>query len=392
MQENPSQTPLRSQSVPFLDLRLRNPILKNEIRRGIGRVIRRGQFVLEQEVLAFEAEWAAYCGVSFCCGVGNGLDALQIALKAVGVGPGDEVLVPSNTFIATWFAVSNLGATPVAIDPAPGTYNMDPEKIQIGITKKTRAIVPVHLYGHPAELSPILEIAKKNRLPVVEDAAQAHGATYEEKKIGGHGDLVAWSFYPGKNLGAMGDGGAITTNNSDYAKKIRLLRNYGSEQKYQHEIIGFNSRLDAVQAAVLRVKLRNLDQQNQVRANIAGIYSEGLRDLLYVGEATGRGRLRALPTEAANVTSAWHLYPIEVENRSQVAEALRSRKIATGIHYPVAPASQGAYSNTASAVKLGSTRALGDDLLSLPMGPHLRKSQAKYVVQELRKIIVYSQR
>jgi dTDP-4-amino-4,6-dideoxygalactose transaminase len=373
--------PLASPKVAFLDLRIENPLLRHRIRRSISRVIRKGQFILDEEVLAFEAEWAAYCGVTYCSGVGNGLDALQIALKAVGVEPGDEVLVPSNTFIATWFAVSNLGAIPVAVDPEPGTYNMDPNKIESRVTQKTRAIVPVHLYGHPADLRRILEIAKKRGLSVVEDAAQAHGAKYEGKRIGGHGDLVAWSFYPGKNLGAMGDGGAITTNNPDYAKEVRLLRNYGSAQKYHHEIIGFNSRLDSIQAAILREKLKGLDKQNLVRGEIAKIYSQGLQDLLHLGSAAGRGRLRSLPANASNVTSAWHLYPIEVDGRDQVVAALTAQHVQTGIHYPTPPAKFQQNGN------FDGLRAQGERLLSLPIGPHMSRYKAEYVVRILRKIL-----
>src|SRR5690606_14806142 len=232
--------------------------------------------ILGPEVEAFEAEYAAYCQASHAVGVANGLDALHLALRAMGVGPGDEVIVPSNTYIATWLAVSQCGATPVPVEPVDATFNIDPARIEAAITSATRVILPVHLYGQPADLDPILAIARKHGLRVLEDAAQAHGARYKGRRIGAHGDAVAWSFYPGKNLGALGDGGAVTTNDPELADRIRVLRNYGSRLKYVNEVQGFNSRLDPIQAAVLRVKLAHLDDWNARRGSIAALYLSGL--------------------------------------------------------------------------------------------------------------------
>ena len=238
--------------IPFLDLRSAYMELKDELDGAYHRVMESGWYILGQEVDQFEKEFAAYCGAEHCIGVGNGLDALHLILRAYGIGPGDEVIVPSNTYIATWLAVSQAGATPVPVEPDERTYNIDPARIEAAITPRTRALLPVHLYGQPADLDPILDIARRHGLKVIEDAAQAHGARYKGKRIGGHGDAVAWSFYPGKNLGALGDGGAVTTNDRELAERLRVLRNYGSRIKYVNEVQGFNSRLDPLQAAFLR--------------------------------------------------------------------------------------------------------------------------------------------
>jgi dTDP-4-amino-4,6-dideoxygalactose transaminase len=245
--------------IPFLDLHASYLELKFEIDEAVTRVLNSGWYILGPEVEAFENEFATYCQTKFSIGLANGLDALTLALRAMDVGPGDEVIVPSNTYIATWLAVSQCGATPVPVEPDDRTYNIDPVSIVAAITPRTKVILPVHLYGQPADLDPILEIARKHGLRVLEDGAQAHGARYKGQRIGGHGDAVAWSFYPGKNLGAIGDGGAVTTNDPVIADRIRVLRNYGSHVKYVNEVKGFNSRLDPIQAAILRVKLNKLD-------------------------------------------------------------------------------------------------------------------------------------
>ena len=265
--------------VPFLDLRAAYLELKPEIDAAIARVLDSGWYILGPEVEAFEAEWAEYCGASHAVGVGNGMDALTLALRALQIGPGDEVIVPSNTYIATWLAVSAVGATPVPVEPDLATYNIDPALIPAAITPRTKALLPVHLYGQPADLDPILAIARQHNLAVVEDAAQAHGARYKGCRIGAHGDVVCWSFYPGKNLGALGDAGAVTTNRADLADRIRVLRNYGSREKYVNELQGVNSRIDPIQAAVLRVKLKVLDEWNARRCRIAALYSQELASL-----------------------------------------------------------------------------------------------------------------
>ena len=290
--------------VPFLDLHAAYQELKPEIDAAIARVLDSGWYILGPEVEAFEAEYAAYCQAKHAIGVANGLDALHLALLAMGVGPGDEVIVPSNTYIATWLAVSQCGATPVPVEPLEATYNIDPARIEAAITPRTKVILPVHLYGQPADLDPILAIARKHGLRVLEDAAQAHGARYKGRRIGAHGDAVAWSFYPGKNLGALGDSGAVTTDDPEIADRIRVLRNYGSREKYVNEVKGFNSRLDPIQAAVLRVKLRVLDDWNARRSVIAQKYLEELAESRLV-----------LPQVPEWTTPVWHLFVVRNPDR-----------------------------------------------------------------------------
>ena len=265
--------------INFLNLLEVNSRFENEIAEAVERVVKSGWYLLSTECEGFEQEFASFCEANHCVGVANGLDALTLCLRALDIGPGDEVIVPSNTFIATWLAVSNVGATPVPVEPDVATFNMDPERVEVAITSRTRAIIPVHLYGQPADLDPILEIARRHGLRVIEDAAQSHGARYRGKRIGAHGDAVCWSFYPGKNLGALGDGGAVTTDDPVIAARLKMLRNYGSHVKYHHEVLGVNSRLDEIQAAILRVKLPVLDADNHHRGRIAQAYNEGLRGL-----------------------------------------------------------------------------------------------------------------
>ena len=360
--------------VPFLDLHDAYLELKPEIDVAVSRVLDSGWYILGPEVDAFESEFAAYCVASHCVGLANGLDALHLALRAMDVGPGDEVIVPSNTYIATWLAVSQCGATPVPVEPVEATYNLDPALIEAAITPRTKVILPVHLYGQPADLDPILAIARKHGLRVLEDGAQAHGARYKGKRLGGHGDVVAWSFYPGKNLGALGDGGAITTNDAELADRIRVLRNYGSRVKYVNEVPGYNSRLDPIQAAVLRVKLKYLDEWNARRAALARVYCDGL---------AGSGLV--LPQVPAWAEPAWHLFVVRHPQRDALHKHLADAGIGSMIHYPIPPHQQQAYAGAgfaASAFPLASRMA--DEVLSLPMGPQLGVEQAQDVVTTVR--------
>lgn len=356
--------------IPFLDLRVAYLELKPEIDAAVARVLDSGWYILGEEVEAFEAEWAAYCQAKHAVGVGNGLDALHLALLALGVGAGDEVIVPSNTYIATWLAVSAVGARPVPVEPDPATHNIDPARIEAAVTPATRVLLPVHLYGQPADLDPIHALAAKYGLNVVEDAAQAHGARYKGRRIGGHGDLVCWSFYPGKNLGALGDAGAVTTNNAVLADRIRVLRNYGSRVKYVNEVQGVNSRLDPIQAAVLRVKLNHLDEWNDRRRAIAMIYSEKLQDTDLV-----------LPRVPDWADPVWHLYVVRSAGRDMLQKRLADNGIGTLIHYPIPPHMQHAYADLnfpADALPLA--RRLAGEVLSLPIGPHFAAQACDQVI------------
>lgn len=358
-------------TIPFLDLAAAYQELKADIDAAVARVLASGWYILGPEVEAFEAEWAAYCGVPHAVGVGNGLDALTLTLRALDIGPGDEVIVPSNTYIATWLAVTAMGATPVPVEPDPGTCNIDPAGIAAAITPRTRVLLPVHLYGQPADMAPILALARRHGLAVVEDAAQAHGARYRGDRLGGHGDAVCWSFYPGKNLGALGDAGAVTTRHADLADRIRALRNYGSRVKYMNEVQGVNSRLDPLQAAVLLVKLRHLDAWNARRAQIARSYTQGLQDAGLT-----------LPTLLPGLESAWHLYVVRAPNRDVLQQRLSGAGIGTLIHYPIPPHLQPAYAPlgyTPGAFPIAET--LAREVLSLPMGPHLPPPLAGEVIR-----------
>jgi len=357
-------------SVPFLDLHAAYLELKDELDAAYRRVMDSGWYILGEEVERFEAEYAAYCEARHCVGVGNGLDALHLTLRAYGIGPGDEVIVPSNTYIATWLAVSHVGATPVPVEADERTYNLDTACIETAITSRTRALMPVHLYGQPADLDPILALARRYGLKVIEDAAQAHGARYQGKRIGGHGDAVAWSFYPGKNLGALGDSGAVTTNDPELAERLRVLRNYGSSVKYVNEVQGFNSRLDPLQAAFLRVKLRHLDTWNARRTVIAAAYLDGLADTDLI--------LPQVPDWASPV---WHLFVVRHPRRDALQRRLNTAGIGTVIHYPIPPHKQAAYLRAgfpADAYPLASR--LADEVLSLPMGPQLARVDCEKVV------------
>lgn len=360
--------------IPFLDMKSPYLELRAEIDAAVQRVVQSGWFILGPEVEQFEREYADHVGAKECVGVANGLDALFLALKAMGIGPGDEVIVPSNTYIATWLAVSMCGATPVPVEPVAATHNIDPAAIEAAITPRTRVILPVHLYGQPADLAPILAIAKRHGLRVLEDGAQAHGAQYHGQRIGAHGDAVAWSFYPGKNLGALGDGGAVTTNDPELADRIRVLRNYGSRVKYVNEVQGVNSRLDPLQAAVLRVKLPLIDEWNQRRAAIASYYNEALAGLDLI-----------LPSCIADSQSAWHLYVVRSPRRDALQKELADRGVQTLIHYPIPPHRQQAYAEF-SGRSLPLADQLAGEVLSLPMGPHLSMQDAERVVEALRSL------
>ncbi len=358
----------------FLDVGAAYRELAPEIDAAIARVLASGRFIGGEEVAAFEAEYARHVEAAHCIGVGNGLDALILALRACGIGPGDEVIVPSNTYIATWLAVSAVGATPVPVEPDPETYNIDPDRIEAAITSRTRAILPVHLYGQPADLDPILDIARRHDLQVIEDAAQAHGARYKGRRIGAHGDAVCWSFYPTKNLGALGDGGAVTTNDAHLAEQIRVLGNYGSSRKYVNEVRGVNSRLDPMQAAVLRVKLAYLDAWNDRRRAIAARYGAALVDTRLVQPQ--------VPDWAEPV---WHLYVVRTAARSALQARLSEAGVQTLIHYPIPPHMQKAYADAGIAPDaLPLARTLAEEMLSLPIGPHLGGGDHDHVTELLK--------
>jgi dTDP-4-amino-4,6-dideoxygalactose transaminase len=340
-------------------------------------VLDSGWFVLGKELEAFEREFADYCGTKHCIGVGNGLEALHLILRAFDIGPGDEVLVPANTYIATWLAVSYSGARPVPVEPLPGTCNLDPERIESAITPRTRAILVVHLYGQPADMDPICAAARRHGLKVIEDAAQAHGARYRGRRTGSLGDAAGFSFYPGKNLGALGDGGAVTTDDDRLAERLCVLRNYGSKIKYHNEEKGYNSRLDELQAALLREKLKALDDDNACRARLARRYSELL---------AGSGLV--LPEVPQWAEPAWHVYTVRSPRRDALQRHLADRGIGTMIHYPIAPHLQTAYADLGFAPgEFPITEAIHDEILSLPMGPHLDEQQVEVVCTAIRNFM-----
>jgi dTDP-4-amino-4,6-dideoxygalactose transaminase len=363
--------------IPFLDLLSIQRSQRAELIEAFERVLDSGWYILGQEVQHFEHEYAAYCGAEHCVGVGNGLDALSLVLRGWGIGPGDEVIVPSNTYIATWLAVTHAGAMPVPVEPDPVTFNLDHQKIRGAITARTRAIIPVHLYGQPADMNPILELARDQGLRVLEDAAQAHGARYHGKRLGAHGDAVAWSFYPSKNLGALGDGGAVTTNDGTLANRLRELRNYGSKHKYQNELIGYNSRLDELQAALLRVKLPKLDDNNRHRAQVAGQYLRGLAGLDL-----------QLPEVPPYSDPAWHLYVVRHPQRNKLAKMLNEAGVGTVIHYPIAPHLQPAYAH----LELGKgafpiSEVMHAQVLSLPIGPTQTPEQTQRIIEVVQQAV-----
>ena len=362
--------------IPFLDLKAQYLELKAEIDLAYQRVMDSGWYILSEEVRTFEQEFAGYVGVKHCVGVGNGLEALQMILLAYGIGPGDEVIVPANTYIASWLSVSYVGATPVPVEPDPQTHNIDPARILKSITKRTKAIMPVHLYGQPTEMIGIWKLAEQHGLRIIEDSAQAHGVKYMDKMAGNLGSAAAFSFYPTKNLGAFGDAGAVTTNEDELADKVRVLRNYGSRKKYFNEVKGHNSRLDPLQAAFLRVKLKYLEEWNLRRERLASHYLERLQGLPGLG----------LPKVAPHTGHGWHLFVITHNDRDMLKSFLEEHGIETLIHYPVPPHLSEAYVDLAyKAGDFPVTEKLAERVLSLPIGPHLKMEQADFVIERVRE-------
>ena len=366
---------MRTNKISFLDLGAAYKELQGEIDAAYKRAMASGWYILGPEVRAFESEFAQYCGVEHCIGVGNGLEAMHLVLLAWDVGPGDEVIVPSNTYIATWLAASYTGATVVPVEPSEQTHNIDPGLIESAITPRTKVILPVHLYGQPADMTPICSLASKYGLKVLVDSAQAHGAAYHDHRVGGMCDATAFSFYPSKNLGAFGDGGAITTLDTQLADKLSVLRNYGSPKKNINEIIGRNSRLDELQAALLRVKLKYLDQWNQRRAEIAAFYFEqlpkSLPDLV-------------LPHVPDWATPCWHQFVVVTDDRQAVQTLLGDKGVETMIHYPIPPHLQNAYSHLGyGESSFPIAERLAKQVLSLPIGPHVDLALLKEKLKSL---------
>ncbi len=357
--------------IKFLDLKKYHALINKSLTSKFQEVLESGSYILSEEVKNFEKEFAFYCNVKYCIGVASGLDALIIILRAYDIGRGDEVLVPSNTYIATWLAVSNVGARPVPVEPNTNTYNIDAKRIERSITKRTKAIIVVHLYGQPVEMAKINVLAKKYKLKIIEDAAQAHGASYKNRFVGSLGDAAAFSFYPGKNLGAIGDAGAITTNDKNLNDKCKILRNYGSNKKYYNIVKGYNSRLDELQAAFLRVKLKKLNASNEKRKKFAK---------LYLSEINNKS---ILPYIAKFCDPVWHLFVIKINDRVSLNKYLNKNGIETLMHYPLSPHLQEAYKKDMKNVKLKVAEELQEKILSLPMGPHLDVKSVRYVSSKI---------
>ncbi|MFO7664760.1 MAG: DegT/DnrJ/EryC1/StrS family aminotransferase [Chloroflexota bacterium] len=363
--------------IPFVDLQTQYQTIKEEVDQAVLAVMQRGDFILGGAVSEFEVAFAEFCEADYAVGVDSGYSALELILRAYDIGSGDEVVTAANTFIATTLAISNTGATPVLVDCDPDTYNIDPTKIEAAITSRTKAIMPVHLYGQAADMDPILAIARKHNLRVFEDAAQAAGARYKGRRIGGLGDAAGFSFYPGKNLGAYGDGGAVVTNDPEIAEKIKLLRNIGQNVKYYHQVKGFNNRLDTMQAAVLKVKLPHLDAWNANRRRAAAAYTELLSDLPV-----------ETPSTADYAEHIFHLYVIRAHNRDVLMEQLKALGIATGLHYPIPIHLQPAYAEL--GYKRGDfpvTEAYAEMIVSLPIFPELDDGKVAYVVEGIRDFL-----
>lgn len=358
--------------IPFLDLQQVNARHADEIASALLRVAKSGWYILGEETAELERAFAKYCGTEHCIGVANGLEALQLILMAYGIGAGDEVIVPSHTFIATWLAVTHAGAKPVPVEPEPKHYTLDPTLIERAVTSRTRAIMPVHLYGHTADMDGIRTVAERHGLRVIEDAAQAHGARWRGARAGSLGDAAAFSFYPGKNLGALGDGGAITTQDARLAETLRKLRNYGSSRKYQHELTGFNSRLDELQSAVLRAKLDHLDADNAQRRKLADHYCALL------GDADVE-----LPEVHEAAEPVWHLFVVRSKQRDALQAHLQQRGIGTLVHYPTPCHRQGAYQHD-SWPSLPYAERFARELISLPMSPTLRLQDIEEVAAAVR--------
>lgn len=361
--------------VPFLDLKAINNQYKEELEVVIDRVLNSGWYILGEEVATFEQKFAAYCGVKHCIGVANGLDALTLIIQAYGFGVGDEIIVPSNTYIASILAISANGATPILVEPTIDSYNIDPKKIEEKITKNTKAILAVHLYGQSADIDAIQQIAQKHGLKVIEDAAQAHGAVYYGQRVGNLGDAAGFSFYPGKNLGALGDGGAITTNDDELAERLKALRNYGSHKKYENLFKGINSRLDEIQAAVLRVKLMYLDSENTRRREIAAYYRKHItNEQIVLPQVINKN-------EESHV---WHLFVVRTEERERLQKYLADHEIQTLIHYPIPPHKQGAYQEW-NGFSYPISEQIHKEVLSLPISPVLKQDEVDKVVQVINQ-------
>lgn len=366
-------------NVPFYDLKRLHQSIEIELAAAAKRVMASGFYVLGPELTAFENAFAKYCGTAHAVGVGNGLDALTLVLRAMNVGAGDEVIVPAQTFIATWLSASVVGATPVPVDVDEHTANLDPSILEQAITPRTKAIIVVHLFGRPAEMDSILDIARRHGVKVIEDAAQAHGALWKGRKAGSLGDAAIFSFYPSKNLGALGDGGMVCTSDEALASRARQIGNYGSAERYVHSELGVNSRLDELQAALLRAKLPSLDAWNEVRARVARRYDEGLRELA--------PHVIVPPLQVSKEVSVWHLYVIQVRHRDRLRTLLHERGIGTGIHYPKPPACHEAYShlNLQGAFPVAERLAAGS--LSLPMAPYLTDAEVDTVIEAVRECV-----
>jgi dTDP-4-amino-4,6-dideoxygalactose transaminase len=368
--------------VPFVDLKAQYASIRAEVEAAIARVFENASFILGREVEAFEAAFGEYVGARFCVGVNSGTAAIQLAVTACGLGAGDEVIVPANTFFATAEGVSTAGATPVFVDADPVSYNIDVTKIEAALTERTRAIMPVHLYGQAADLDPIFEIAERRRLIVIEDAAQAHGSLYKGRPVGGLGRAGCFSFYPGKNLGAYGEGGAVVTNDAEVARRVRLLRDHGSERKYHHDIIGYNFRLEGIQGAVLNVKLRHLDRWNQLRRDHAARYGELLR-----------GTDLTLPREMPYARHVYHLYVVQSDARDDLQQALTESGVQTGIHYPIPIHLQPAYASlNYGRGDFPEAERQARRVLSIPMFPELTEEQLLRVGEAIEKSEAAAQR
>ncbi len=363
-------------SVPFVDLKKGYQAHREEIDAAIRSVVENTDFILGKSVAAFEEEFAAYCGAEFAVGVGSGLEAIKLGLRAMGIGPGDEVICPGHTFIATMLGVTGVGATPVLVDVERGSFNIDPSKIEAAITPKTKAIFPVHLYGQTAEMSAVLKIAARHGLEVVEDASQAHGAKYGEQRVGTFGKFAAFSLYPAKNLGAYGDGGILVTDDAAIAAKVRAVRNYGSAVKYHHEEMGENSRLDTLHAAILRVKLKYLDEGNVGRRRAADWYREALADVKWL----------ELPQVKAGRDHVYHLFVVRCDKRDALRDYLVAQNVGTVIHYPVPVHKQPCYARGGLRISgdLTVTEEVADRILSLPMFPEITRGQIDSVAQAVR--------
>lgn len=362
--------------IPLVDLKSQYEMIKDEIDEAIQRVVDRTIFIGGEEVAAFDREFAEYCETEAAIGVSSGTEALRLALIACDVGPGDEVITAPSTFIATVEAIAQVGATPVFVDVEEETNNIDPDLIEAAITSRTRAVIPIHLYGYPADMDRICDVAKRHSLKVIEDAAQAHGARYKGRRVGGFGDAGCFSFYPGKNLGAYGDAGAVVTNDQQVAQRVRLLRDHGRRDKYEHLILGYNSRIDAIQAAILRVKLRQLDRWNDARRSINCIYRELLQDSHV-----------SLQEEGPTVEPVYHLFVIRSNDRDQLRESLDDAGISTGIHYPIPLHLQPALWHL--GYKRGDfpvSEEIADKVVSLPMFPELSQDTAQNIAAEIVEV------